>query len=221
VGGYVWAEQPTADSYAPSNYYQYNSTAQRNTIQRSGVGSYYVTFPGVWVNGGLAEVTAYGWGSEYCSIGWWGGDTVNVNCYENGGAPADSAFTLNFTDKSPIGTPSYQYAWASDPWSSSYTPDTYYQNGAIASECQPNAGTVTMQRYSTGNYVANLPNIAPTGSNVKVTAYGWSGETCKVGGWWGNGSGGTQVSVLCFDAWGNAVDAYFDLVYASRQYVIC
>jgi hypothetical protein len=172
------------------------------------------------VNGGSVQVTAYGGGSEYCEIGWWSGDTVNVNCYGYGGVPADSMFTVNFTDRSPIGTPSYQYAWASDPWSASYTPSTYYQSGAIAS-CLPDAGTVTMQRYGTGNYIADLPNISPTGSNVKVTAYGSSGETCKVAGWWGNGSQGTQVYVNCFDAYGSPVDAYFDLVYASREYIIC
>lgn len=220
IGGYLWANDPWADSYTPSATYQYNSAAQQNTIQRTGVGSYYVTFPGISVNGGLVEVTAYGSGSEYCTIGYWGSNVVQVNCYANGGAPADSMFTLNFTDQSPIGTPSYQYAWASDPWSESYTPDTYYQNGAIAS-CQPDAGIVTMQRFSTGDYLATLPKISPVGSNVKVTAYGWAGETCKVLGWWGNSPEGTQVHVACFDPFGNPTDAYFDLVYASRSYIIC
>jgi hypothetical protein len=175
----------------------------------------------VRVNGGLAEVTAYGWGSEHCAIGWWSNDGVQVNCYADGGVPADSMFTLNFTDQSPIGTPSYQYVWPSDPWSSSYTPHTGYQHGAIASECLPDAGTVTIQRYGTGYYVADLPKISPDGSNVKVTAYGWAGETCKVGSWFGNGGTGTQVYVLCFDPSGNPVDAYFDLVYASRTFFIC
>jgi hypothetical protein len=172
------------------------------------------------VNGGLVEVTAYGSGSAYCKIGYWGSNTVQVNCYANGGVPADSMFTLNFTDKSPIGTPSYQYAWASDPFSANYTPATGYQGGGIAS-CDPSAGTVTMQRLSTGNYLAILPKISSVGSNVKVSAYGGAGETCKVVGWWGNSPAGTQVNVACFDPAGNPADTYFDLVYASRSYIIC
>jgi hypothetical protein len=220
VGGYVWADQPGAASYAPSKYYSYNSSGQQNTITRYSTGSYYVAFPGVSVNGGMAEVTAYGSGSEHCSIGWWSGNGVQVNCYANGGVPADSMFTLNFTDQNPIATPSYQYVWASDPWSSSYTPDLSYQKGAIAS-CQPDAGTVTIQRFGTGYYVADFPKMDPMGSNVKATAYGWSGETCKVGSWYGNGGTGTQVYVMCFDPSGNPVDAYFDLAYASRTYIIC
>lgn len=220
VGGYVWANNPTAASYNPSATYSYNSAGQKNTIQRTGTGQYYVTFPGISVNGGMAEVTAYGGSSEYCKIGYWGSNVVQVNCYANGGVPADAMFTLNFTDQSPISTASYQYAWANDPYSASYTPASGYQKGAIAS-CLPDAGTVTIQRQSTGNYLAILPKISPVGSNVKVSAYGGGGETCKVVGWWGNGSAGTQVNVTCFDPYGNPADTYFDLVYASSQYVIC
>ena len=66
-----------------------------------------------------------------------------------------------------------------------------------------------------------MPKISPVGSNVKVSAYGSGGETCKVVGWWGNSPTGTQVNVTCFDPSGNPADAYFDLVYASRSYIIC
>ena len=94
IGGYLWANQPSTASYTPSALYQYNSTGQKNTISRGGVGSYTVTFPGVSVNGGSVEVTAYGGGSEYCSIGWWGSNAVQVYCYANGGAPADGPIVL-------------------------------------------------------------------------------------------------------------------------------
>ena len=220
-GGYLWADQPTAASYTPHYMYQWNSTGARNTITRNGVGSYVATFPGVNVNGGMVEVTAYGGGSEYCKIGWWGNNSVAVNCYANGGAPVDAVFTLNFTDQSPIGTPSYQYAWADQPWSASYTPYSYYQKGSIARDCGSDAGTVTMQRQSTGSYIATLPLISPTGSNVKVSAYSGAGEMCKVVGWWGNGGSGTQVQVACFDPAGNPADTYFDLVYHSNLWIIC
>jgi hypothetical protein len=221
TGGYVWADQPSAASYTPSPYYQYNAAGQRNTISRSGVGQYYVTFPGTTVNGGSVEVTAYGSGSEYCKIGYWSGNGVAVNCFANGGAPVDSLFTLNFTDQSPNGTPSYQYAWADQPTATNYTPSTYYQKGMIARECDTSAGTVTINRNGTGNYTAILPVLSPTGSNVKVTSYSGGAEMCKVVGWYGNGSSGTQVNIACYSPTGAPADTYFDLVYSSNQWIIC
>jgi len=220
TGGYLWADQPTTASYTPSIYYQYNATGARNTITRNGVGQYVATFPGVALNGGSVEVTAYGGGSEYCKVGGWGGNAVWVNCFANGGAPADTFFTLNFTDQSPIGTSSYQYAWAEQPTAASYTPSSYYQKGYLARECGTDAGSVSIQRWGTGNYAATLPVLSPVGSNVKVTAYGWGSETCKVAGWWGSGSG-TTVNIVCFDALGQPIDTLFDFVYASKDYIIC
>jgi hypothetical protein len=221
TGGYVWADQPTAASYTPSPYYQYNAAGQRNTITRSGVGQYLVNFPGTTVTGGSVEVTAYGTGSEYCKIGYWGSNMVAVNCYASGGTPIDTRFTLNFTDQSPNATPSYQYAWADQPTAASYTPSGYYQKGQLARDCDPSTGTVTMRRNGTGNYTAILPVLNPTGSNVKVTAYNGAGEMCKVVGWYGNGSSGTQVNIACFSPTGAPIDTYFDLIYSSNEWIIC
>ena len=218
-GGYLWADQPSAASYTPSTYYQWNGTGARNTVTRNGVGNYQANFPGLNVNGGTVEVTAYGSGSEYCKVGYWGNNVVNVNCYNYAGAPVDTLFTLNFTDQSPNGTPSYHYAWADQPTAANYTPSTYYQHGVLASECA-SAGTMTMSRSSVGSYVANIPALSATGSNVKVTAYGGTADTCKVTGWWGS-STNSQVGVACFDTAGNPVDSYFALVYSTSQWIIC
>jgi hypothetical protein len=220
-GGYLWADQPTTPEYTPSAYYQYNATGARNTITRNDVGQYVATFPGVDLNGGSVEVTAYGWGSEYCKVAGWGSNAVWVNCFNNDGTPADTYFTLNFTDQSPGATPSYQYAWADQPTASSYTPSPYYQKGSRARECGTDAGTVTISRNDVGNYTAILPVLSPAGSNVKVTAYGWGNETCKVVGWYGAGNGGTAVNIACYDATGQPVDTYYDFVYASNDWIIC
>ncbi|HET9953653.1 MAG TPA: hypothetical protein VFQ61_04075, partial [Polyangiaceae bacterium] len=219
TGGYVWANEATSDSYTPDPTYQWNASGALNTIERSGVGNYWVTFPGVALNGGNAQVTAYGWGSEYCNVGSWGSNVVNVTCFDTTGAPADAQFTLNFSDNNPNVTPSYHYAWANEPWSESYTPSTYYQRGYLSSSCSF-AGTMTMRRWSTGNYTASIPALSPTGSNVKVTAYGGSSNTCKVTGWYGSGDG-TDVGIACFNAAGEPVDTYFTIVYSSNQYIIC
>lgn len=220
TGGYLWADQPTADTYTPSAAYQYNATGARNTITRSGVGQYMATFPGVSLSGGSVEVTAYGSGSEYCKVASWGNDTVWVNCFDSSGAPADTYYTLNFTDQSPGGTMSYQYAWADQPSADNYTPSGYYQKGFINRECGTDAGTVTISRNGVGSYTAFLPVLSPTGSSVKVTAYGWANETCKVVGWYGSGDG-TAVNIACFDPSGNPVDALYDFVYSSNDWIIC
>ena len=84
------ADQPSASSYTPSTVYQWNSTGASNTIQRSGVGTYTVVFPGQTFVGGTAEVTAYGAGSGYCKVQNWYSDGVNQNvvvrCFSTSGA---------------------------------------------------------------------------------------------------------------------------------------
>jgi hypothetical protein len=219
TGGYLWANEPTSDSYTPDPTYQWNASGALNTIQRYGVGNYMASFPGVELNGGTVQVTAYGWGSEYCKVGYWGSNAVNVTCFDTNGAPADAPFTLSFSDWSPNATPSFHYAWADQPETESYTPYTWYQRGYLASPCS-SAGALTMRRWSAGSYSATIPALSPVGSNVKVTAYGGGSETCKVTGWGGSGDG-TEVGIACFNAAGEPVDTYFTILYSSNEYVIC
>ena len=216
-GGYLWADQPTAASYTPYSTYQWNSSGANNTVQRIGVGSYYATFPGITVNGGTVEVTAYGPGSEYCKVSSWGSNVVYVNCFNSSGQAADTRFTLSFTDQSPHGTPSYAYAWADQPTAASYTPSTYYQK-TFKSCYSP--GPVTIQRTWTGRYTASIPNFIIDNSGVKVTAYGWGPETCKAASW-GASNSATQVNIVCFDAAGNPVDTYFTFDYSNSDTTIC
>jgi hypothetical protein len=56
---YVWANQPTAASYVPSQPYQANSSGATNQIQRLGTGSYLVKLPNLGRSAGHVHVTAY------------------------------------------------------------------------------------------------------------------------------------------------------------------
>jgi hypothetical protein len=221
--GYLWADQPSATDYTVSGAYQYNSTGNTNSIHRWGVGQYTATLPGLSNNsfGGTAEVTAGGWGSEHCKVSSWGGETVNINCYDTYGNLADSVFSVRFGAAEPLNAPSYAYAWANEPSSALYTPATYYQRIQLTSSCHSPSGPVTIQRGGVGSYNVNVPSLNPAGSTVKVTAYGWTSDTCKVNGWWSNGVDGTQISVSCFDAQGQPVDSYFVVNYSTDQYEIC
>lgn len=221
AGAYLWANQPSTASYTPSTTYQWNSTGVNNTISRTGVGRYTANLPGMSFIGGTVEVTAYGTGSNHCKVVSWFGSSVDVACFTAAGAPADTLFTLNYDNQiSPNGGPSFAYAWADQPSTASYTPSLTYQYGALASECSSFAGPITVQRTSVGRYAMQIPTLSPTGSNVKVTAYGSGGESCKVVGWFGSGTG-TEVDVACFDAAGSAVDTRYVVVYTTDQFIIC
>jgi hypothetical protein len=235
-GGYVWAFAPVNPSYDAASARAWNSTGGSITIQRTGVGTYAVTFAGQGFVGGTVEVSAQGMDSNYCeSSGWWptGADqTVNVSCFSSGGAPSDSMFALAFTQGSPNGGASFAYAWASDPWTTTnYTPDTTYQGGALLTDCgstNPTPAPVSIARQSTGVYTVNFPGMPfsdnPSDvfmqSNVKVTAYGWSGEYCSVSYWTGD-SASASASVVCFDVSGNPIDSYFTVTYSSSYDRIC
>jgi hypothetical protein len=221
AGAYLWANQPSTASYTPSTTYQWNSTGVNNTITRTGVGRYTANLPGMSFVSGTVEVTAYGAGSNHCKVVSWFTSSVDVACFTAAGAPADSLFTLNYDNVvSPNGGPSFAYTWADQPSTASYTPNTTYQYGALASECDSFDGPITIQRTSVGRYAVQIPTLSPTGSNVKVTAYGSGGESCKVVGWFGSGTG-TEVDVACFDASGAAVDTLYVVVYTTDQFIIC
>jgi hypothetical protein len=98
--GYVWANQPATASYTPSLTYQYNSTGANNTITRTAVGTYHVTFPGLTAAGGHVQVTAYGSGPERCKVGSWGGSpvVVNVYCHNNAGVLVDTYYNVQFVN---------------------------------------------------------------------------------------------------------------------------
>jgi hypothetical protein len=97
--GYLLATSPTTTStYTPK--LQFNSTGGANTVQRTGVGAYAVTLPGLGAAAGHVQITANGPGSEWCKVRDWtpnGADqTVHVRCFANVGSPIDANFGLTY-----------------------------------------------------------------------------------------------------------------------------
>jgi hypothetical protein len=232
----------------------WNSTGQAVTVKRSGVGVYSLTFAGQSISGGTVEVTAIqnlDPPPNYCEVQSWGGQTVNVRCFTTGGAgaagqkvprgPVDCMFSLIYSEGqtngtgftapgSPNGTSSFTYAWADQPTSASYQPNSIYQKGEIpVPGCCVNTTTppVTVTRSRTGVYTVNFPqmpfsndpNTVFDKSNVKVSAYGAAGEYCTVGSWTGTTSS-ASATVNCFGATGGAVDSRFTVTYSSSLYII-
>jgi hypothetical protein len=96
----AWAyanDLTSTTAYEPNGHYQYNGFGTgRLTSQRTGPGKYTVTIPGTLTYGtSIAMVTATGTGSDYCNLAGWTASTINVACYKQGGAPADSRFEVS------------------------------------------------------------------------------------------------------------------------------
>lgn len=101
ASAYVWANQPTASPYTPSTFYQFNSTGALNTITRNGIGFYTVHLPGLAVNNGHVQATAYGGSTDRCKVTSWyavGGELlVNILCTNPAGTPVDTYYTASYT----------------------------------------------------------------------------------------------------------------------------
>jgi hypothetical protein len=100
-GSYLWANQPSSASYTPNLLYQWDDLASSpaNTVSRSGTGQYKVQFVNHSMAFGDVQVTAYGFGSEYCKVAFWNPfDGVQVRCFNAGGSPVDTLFDVVFLD---------------------------------------------------------------------------------------------------------------------------
>jgi hypothetical protein len=102
AAGYVWAHDPTSSSYTPVGTYSYNSTGGVNTVTRLDVGRYSVIMPGLGLQDGHVQVTAYGGGSARCRVARWSPSIVNeqvidVLCTDAAGSPVDTLYTVSYT----------------------------------------------------------------------------------------------------------------------------
>jgi hypothetical protein len=225
---------------------QWNSTGQGIVVDRYDVGAYDVVFQGQDFIGGTAQVTAIAYGAAgllpgnvvlgaYCEVeGWWpdgnGDQEVLVDCWDGTGAPADAAFNVGVTYGSPSGATEYAYAWADQPDSlSSYLPDPQYQGG-VGNCGALGGGTlsgITSGPFSSlpGSYGLTFPNMysyAAFNAGVMVTAFGYSGEYCKIGGFGASGNADAYATVYCFDYAGRRASALFTINYSLYyQPLVC
>jgi hypothetical protein len=218
-GAYVWANDSASSSYSPSSSYAWNATGGAVTAGRLGLGRYFVQFAGQGFTGGTVLVTAYGTGSEYCKIVTWGKGSpsslqvVNVNCFDTGGNPVDTRYTLNYSrgatsmDGQPGGAGAH--VWANDPSSSSYSPAPAY---SYTFESNSFNGVNKAGRSATGDYYVR--HYLFGSGTPHVTAYGTDANYCKVNNVTSidNGDPNTfylRVKTLCFTPAGAAVDTLY------------
>ena len=220
---YVWSFNSTSPGYNPDSGRAWSSTGQAMSISNTGDGIYNVNLPGQDMSGGTVEVTAFGTNNVYCKVIGWFSSTAQVRCFNGGsGAPQNSQFVLLFSSKVPHNTPASTYVWAHDPSSASYAPVSPWTLGLISHEGNNNphsaiASPVNITRSGTGRYRVFLPLMASMHNNpssVKVTGYGFDGDTCKVRSWAISGAD-ANVDVACFSSLGAPVDALYTLTYSS------
>jgi hypothetical protein len=216
---YLLADQPSAASYTPGLTYNFNSTGVANTVTRSAVGTYTVNLPGLGGANGNVLVTALGSGSAHCNVASWssgaGTRPIVVRCWSDTGVPADSMFSLAFDG---VGITGFRdvggFAWANDPASALYTPNTSYSY-SMAHRCD--GGSHTAGKLSTGRYFMRHTRLPWIESTVHVTARNEAGaaDYCKIEGW-DQLDDGVEVTTRCFDASGTSKDSeYLESYYTT------
>lgn len=94
--------------YVPGMDFQFNSAGLQNEAVWTSTGTYDVIMPGVFIEGGVFQVTAFedGTGVAACNTFRWGfegedGVRVTVKCFDAAGAPVDSPFYISYTTTEP------------------------------------------------------------------------------------------------------------------------
>lgn len=218
--GYVWANDPYATSYTPVPGYQYNTSGGTNTVSRGGPGVYTVSMPGLGTSSGTVLVTAYGPDTTYCKVGRWYTNypsttlKIDVLCFSVTGTPADSMYTVSFTNR--VGAV-HAYLWADQATAPArYEPNAAYQANYTGAKN-------TVQRYDVGRYGVRIP-VDFTGyfGAALVTAYGTGNQRCDTlpAGWDARPSPTMIWSVICRNPDGSPADSQFTLTYVSGGNVL-
>jgi hypothetical protein len=99
LGAWAFANDLTStNAYKPILSHQYNGFRTGPlTAQKTATGTYTIKIPGTLTySTSTALVSAVGAGNGYCNLAGWSQATVNVVCYNQAGALADSRFNVTF-----------------------------------------------------------------------------------------------------------------------------
>lgn len=92
---FAWAHQPTIDSYTAFYFYSSIPNGDPVQIRRMATGLYEGYFHHyLMLDGGVAQVTAYGSGNEQCKVTSWVPYSVFLQCFTPNGTPVDTYFTV-------------------------------------------------------------------------------------------------------------------------------
>jgi hypothetical protein len=224
-GAYLTSIDPYLDLDTPSTpplALQWNPYGAASLVTRVGTGRYTVRLTGVTDGSGSVQLTAL---KDYdffprCTVGSWFSDGsdlyIDVACFDPGGHPANSAFSLLYHFNSFVVSfwNEGAYLFADYPSSPLYVPWRYYQGHSYGDE-------LWIHRLGQGRYSATLPGMYEPGAKTTalVTAYNVFGGYCEVNR---ISSYGTfaYVEVWCYDAAGEPADGQFTLGFMNDRHVV-
>lgn len=174
----------------------------------STTGLYRVQFPHI-ASKGIPHVTAVNKEPVSCHVTAWtpgldNAQFVYVRCFSPFGAPADSGFSVNYTDnKDSDGLYGWVHAGAS---------------GAVLNSYNSSGGVNAISASGTGSYKVLLPGLSSLTAmgNIQVTAVSpYRPVRCKPAAWYPSASG-QMILVTCYDAFGNTVPSDFTLTFNHK-----
>ena len=200
---------------------QYNSAGLANTASHTSTGQWLVKFPGLAtpgpVDGSLQATAVSPQVPARCKVAAWsssgGSQTVKVSCFDAGGAPLDTQFTLTYQyQRSLYGAvmpPKYfGYLWNSPPLGPAST--------NFNSQVGPGANTISSSGI--GLSLVRFPLLGAPPDDVQVTAAGGGSEFCGLNWAWTYSGTDTIVrDVNCFTNAGAPVNTGFLISDNSRN----
>jgi hypothetical protein len=91
---YAWTNDSSSESFTPASGYAFGSGSQGLLASRTGEGAYGMRI-GSAARFGNVQITAYGWGSEYCKVAYWTEVSgIQIRCFD--GTPTAAADTLYY-----------------------------------------------------------------------------------------------------------------------------
>jgi hypothetical protein len=219
ASAFAIADQPWAASYTPDTTRSFTTGTGAMSIQRIGVGDYYVN-----LGTGSPQGSTYLVNSAYegvvCGIGEWKNFGVRVRCFDQTGASVDAQYYVlqvagGQYSKNPYGAVyPYAFAWA-DQRSATvpYTPNSSYARSSVGGT---STGPITVTRTSVGDYqveFGGFGNPQEDTENVQLTPFGFTYATCTLLSVT-NSAGGTSrvVRVQCRDQHGALTDSRFNVL---------
>lgn len=177
------------------------------TVTQVGVGIYQVTFPHIGGQG-VAHVTAVNGRPISCQLAKWGAsgvdETVYVRCHAPGGAPANSPFTVMYSESGGISGAPYGWVWGAGA-------------GGVVNGYNATGVPNLSVPIGLGTYDVRLPNLGGGfDGNVQVTAvHSAVSARCKVARWLPAGTD-QRVIVRCHNAAGGLFNTDFTLTYHHK-----
>ncbi|MEO3927244.1 hypothetical protein ABGB07_25745 [Micromonosporaceae bacterium B7E4] len=214
-GSHAWLQ------WGPAAIVQaYNSAGGGVSVVPGGVGVYQVRLGGVGVAGTLAgnlQVTAVqpNAGPRRCKVARFaasGLDIVGyVTCFDQGGAPVDSEFTLSYHRERAV------YGSFGPPKYTGY----FFSAGAGQTNWNYPAGGFGFNSSAplapAGRYLVTYPFLTEEETHAQVTAYGSGSNYCHLTQPWKlSAAPAAEVDTICFDNTGSPAPHEFLSTFTSR-----